>query len=129
LRDAYRFAPDETGLAGRWETLPELPRPTAAAPTPSPALPSGEIVILGGVDGSKLQVPPEKHIGFDRTLLVYDVEDKKWAEIPNALPAGSPRVTAPVAPWRGGWVVVSGEKSPGRRSPDVQGFRGASVKD
>ncbi len=110
LRDAYRYRPGEG-----WRTLAKLPCPLAAAPSPAPAG-DDTLWLLGGDDGAQLGARPSEHRGFLRGTIAWDAARQSWsrgARLPLAV------VTAPVARWRDGWVVVSGEVAPGRRSPRV----------
>ena len=116
LNDTYRYR-----LGDGWERLPDLPRPVTAAPSPAPTDDSG-IYVLGGDDGSQLGVEPNNHRGFNTTILRFDFEANQWREH-GTVPA--PRVTVPCVPWhdthvgKKAWVIPSGEKQPGIRSPMV----------
>jgi hypothetical protein len=112
-RDVYRYDP------GRgWKSGTTLPHPVAAAPTPAPTDASG-FRVLGGDDGSQVGVAPDKHKGFGKTVLRYDLAAKKWVDT-GAIP--SPRVTTACVRWNDRWVVPSGEVYPGIRSPEVWAF-------
>jgi N-acetylneuraminic acid mutarotase len=110
LNDAYRYTPGKG-----WERAADLPRPVAAAPSPTPSDAAG-FSVLGGDDGSQVGVCPDRHRGFSKTVLRYDRKAAKWAEA-GELPA--PRVTVPVVRWDRAWVVPGGEVRPGVRSPEV----------
>lgn len=124
LRDVYRYDP-----SGGWRRLADLPTPIAAAPSPAPSYEEA-FYVLGGDDGSQVNVPPADHKGFSRTVRRYDAPSDRWSEA-GAVPY--PRVTAPcvkigertLATSRGsfrrsiGYVVPSGEVTPGVRSPIV----------
>jgi N-acetylneuraminic acid mutarotase len=113
LNDALRYDP------GRgWRHVADLPHALAAAPSPAPADPSG-FFILGGDDGSQTAVAPDRHPGFDRTILRYDVATDRWV---NAGELRAARVTTPCVRWNGSWVVPGGEARPGVRSPEVWRF-------
>jgi N-acetylneuraminic acid mutarotase len=114
LTDIYRLEP------GRgWTRVADLPRPAVGAPSPAPADEHG-FFVLGGDDGSNVGfAPPDRHPGFARGVLRFDVKAGAWSE------AGewpTPRVTAPAVEWAGRWVVPSGEVRPGVRSPEVWSF-------
>jgi N-acetylneuraminate epimerase len=114
LRDAWRWEP------GRgWERLPDLPRPVVAAPSPAP-VENGSPLLIGGDDGSRLGVAPERHPGFDGRVLRFDRRRAAWVEA-GAAPA--PRVTVPCVRWGDWWVLPSGEARPGVRSPQVWALR------
>jgi N-acetylneuraminic acid mutarotase len=110
LRDAYRYGP-----AGGWKRIADLPHSVVAAPTPAPANAAG-IFVLGGDDGSQVGVAPDKHRGFSKKILHYNLKTRQWVEASN-LPA--PRVTVPCVRWNRAWVVPGGETGPGVRSPEV----------
>jgi hypothetical protein len=111
LRDGYRFVP-----ATGWTKIAELPWPLAASPSPAPTLPSGELLLLGGDDGSQTAIPPQEHTGFRREVLSYDTKTDHWSQqgsLPKAL------VTTPAVIWDGRIIVPGGEARPGVRSTTV----------
>lgn len=110
LKDAYRYD-SEKG----WKRIADLPRPVVAAPSPAPTDATG-FYVLGGDDGSQVEVGPDKHQGFSKKVLRYDSKTQKWAE---AGELSAPRVTVPFVLWNASWVVPSGEVRPGVRSPEV----------
>ena len=121
LTDAYKFKPGsaEAGHSGQWIRLADMPKGAGAAPGPAILLSSGHFIIAGGVDAQIAHhVNPATHPGFDQQVISYHAESDKWTTI-DLLPAGMPRVTAPSANWNGQWVIISGEKKPGVRSPEV----------
>lgn len=111
LKDAWRFRANQG-----WERLPDLPRVAVAAPSPAPIIDS-KIVVLGGDDGALVNFQPkEKHPGFPRSVLLYDLQSGFWTqegELPFSL------VTTPAVPWHGQVVIPCGEARPGVRSPQV----------
>jgi N-acetylneuraminate epimerase len=114
LKDAYRYDSDRG-----WKRIADMPHPAVGAPSPAPADGSG-FFVLGGDDGSKVGfTPPERHPGFARTILRFDVKTEMWSEA-GGLPA--PRVTAPPVRWDDAWVIPGGEVRPGVRSPEVWSF-------
>ncbi len=116
LKDAYRYDPGKG-----WNRVADLPHPVAAAPSPAPTDVSG-FFVLGGDDGTQVLVAPDKHPGFSRTVLRYDLKTDKWLD---AGEVAAPRVTVPCVAWRKAWVITSGEVRPGVRSPDVTTFNPA----
>lgn len=110
LVDGYRYDPGKG-----WTRIADLPFPVAAAPSPAPVDATG-FSLLGGDDGSQVGVAPDRHRGFSSRVLRYDASDSRW-EVVGEVPA--PRVTVPCVPWNGRWIVPSGERRPGVRSPDV----------
>jgi N-acetylneuraminic acid mutarotase len=119
LRDAWRFA------RGAWARLADMPRPSAAAASPAP-VDGRSVFVVGGDDGSQVGGPPADHRGFTREILRYDVAADSWTSAGTlAVPAP---VTLPTAPWRDGFVFVSGEVRPGVRTPRVFTFRPGAVR-
>lgn len=111
LEDAYQYTPGQG-----WKTLPTLPRPAIAAPTPAPVTQDGRILILGGDDGSQVSVPPSEHKGFPRDVLAYDPATNSWfkhGDMPFSL------VTTPTVLWLDQVVIPGGEQRPGIRSTEV----------
>jgi N-acetylneuraminate epimerase len=113
LKDGYRY-----DLGQGWTRLRELSRPVAAAPSPAPADAAG-FSILGGDDGSQVGVAPQKHRGFARNAIRFDLKTGKWLEAGD-IPSST--VTVPCVLWNKSWVVPGGEVRPGVRSPEVWTF-------
>jgi len=115
LRDAYRFTPP----AG-WKRLADLPRAAVAAPSPAPLVTSfgpTQFLIVSGDDGLNVTFEPvERHPGFPRTDLLYDVEAGTWSE--KEIMKIS-RATVPCVAWEKMFVVPNGEVRPRVRTPDV----------
>lgn len=111
LKDAWAYDP-----ASGWKKLPDMPRVAVAAPNPAPVI-DGKIYILGGDDGANVNFEPkEKHPGFPRSILVYDVKTQTWSqagEVPFSL------VTTNAVRWNEQIVIPGGEARPGVRSPQV----------
>lgn len=110
LSDAYRWSSDRG-----WRRAADLPTTLAAGPTPCPSDAEG-IYVVGGDDGSQVGKSPLEHSGFSKELLRLDLTSGSWQSV-GAIPA--PRVTVPCVRWLDGWVIPSGEKRPGIRSPEV----------
>lgn len=110
LADAYRYDP----AAHRWTRVADLPTPLAASPTPAPTI--GEhLYLLGGDDGTAVGfAPPQRHPGFNRRILCYDVRSNAWRDA-GAVPVA--QVTTPAFQWNRSWIVCSGEVRPGTRTP------------
>lgn len=100
----------------QWLTVATLPRPAVATPQPLPITSSGELVILGGDDGSQLQTPPMQHPGFPKSGLLWKAS--KPREFPSPHTPFS-LVTTTLVPWQNGIVICGGELKPGIRSTDV----------
>lgn len=104
LQDAYRYRPGEG-----WRRIADLPRVAVAAPSPAPRV-AGQLLVLGGDDGSQAASAPTAHRGFPRTVLAYDPRRDAWSvagEVPFSL------VTTPAVTW-GERIVVPGSKEIGR---------------
>lgn len=110
LNDVYRWS----GNRG-WSRAADLPKTLAAGPTPCPSDAAG-IYVVGGDDGSQVGKAPSDHQGFSKELLRLDFKSGSWNRV-GVIPA--PRVTVPCVQWSNGWVIASGEKRPGIRSPEV----------
>lgn len=115
LRDVWRYRPSRG-----WDRLPDLPEPCVAAASPAPVH-RDALYVVGGDDGSRFGQPADRgHPGFSNTLHRLDLRTLQWTDI-GRLPA--PRVTLPCVPWKGGWILPSGEVRPGVRSPEVWRLR------
>ena len=119
LEDAWRYA------RGAWTRLADMPRPSAAAPSPAPVR-DGSAFVVGGDDGSQAGRRPAEHHGFTREILRYDLATDAWHSA-GTLDVPTP-VTLPTAPWRDGFVFASGEVRPGVRTPAVFVVRPAAVR-
>lgn len=123
LTDAYRFTPGKG-----WRRIADLPRATAAAPTPAPALGQSHVLILGGDNGAfydRTLERNERHPGFGSDILAYHTITNTWTRMGDVLKvsADDPTATAeaavrpPVATvalwWRGRVVLPGGEVRPG----------------
>jgi N-acetylneuraminic acid mutarotase len=112
LRDAYRYEPKRG-----WKRIADLPRAAVAAPTPAPAYGESTFFILGGDDGTLVDFkPPEKHPGFPKTILEYDIVSGRWRNV-GEMPVG--HVTTSIVGWQDRWIMPTGEVRPGKRSPSV----------
>jgi N-acetylneuraminic acid mutarotase len=112
LTDAYRFRPG----AG-WRRIADVPRAVVAAPSPAPPLGTTRFLVIGGDDGANVGFqPPERHPGFSTDVLAHDTRSNGWTTWGDT-PA--PRVTVPTVEWGERWLVISGERRPGVRSPEV----------
>jgi solute:Na+ symporter, SSS family len=111
LQDAYKFQP------GRgWSKIAALPHPVVAAPSPAPAMGQSHLLLLGGDDGSQVNVAPADHKGFPRDILAYHSITDTWAKV-GRLPTGL--VTTPAIVWNKRIVIPGGEQRPGVRSTEV----------
>lgn len=110
LTDAFRYDPHNG-----WKRIADLPHSVVAAPSPAP-YDNKDIYLLGGDDGVQVAIPPDKHRGFGKTSLRYDVTTDTWSE---AGTIAAPRATVPTAFWNQPWVLPGGEVRPGIRSSEV----------
>ncbi len=114
LQDAWHYEPRHG-----WQRLADLPKPCVAGPTPAPEV-DESFLLIGGDDGSHVGFQPlEKHPGFAREMLAYDVNTGHW-RTNGTVPA--PRATLPTVFWQNRFVIPSGEIRPGVRSPEVWTF-------
>ena len=111
LKDACRYTPGKG-----WEKLPDMPHVAVAAASPAPSFQDALLVVCGD-DGSKLGFKPEtQHPGFPHRVQCFDVAAGEWRILSEA---PFSRATTPSVPWRGGFVIPSGEARPGYRTPEV----------
>lgn len=119
LSDVWRYEPAATG-EGKWTRLADLPRANAAAPSPAPFV-NGKLLLMGGgVEDSLLKIPMQEQTGFPMTITAVDAstgESKVIGEVKSSV------VVGPVAPWKDGFIVVSGEIRSGVRTPEVWFYR------
>lgn len=116
LRDAYVYEPGSP-----WRKLADMPHGVAGAPSPMPVSATGELLVISGDDGTRAHLNGPNHPGFLREVLVYDPSRDAWSQAAQDAPIS--RATAPTAWWRGSWIVASGEKKPGYRSPEIWSVR------
>ncbi len=124
LIDAYRYLPDANDIAaGKWHSLPEMPRGVAAAPSPAFTAGMSHIIIPGGLDEATLQhTDPSTHPGFSEEVMAFNTHSQSWVAM-GEMPKGRSRVTAPTVSFKNQWMVLSGERGPGVRSPSVYTYR------
>ena len=115
LHDAYAYSP-----AKGWRKLADMPHAIAAAPSPMPVAPTGELLVISGDDGQRGHLIGPNHPGFPQDVLAYDARRDTWRK---AGEAPISRATAPTAFWNGSWIVASGEKKPGYRTNEVWALR------
>jgi N-acetylneuraminic acid mutarotase len=99
-----------------WERGPDLPR-CAVAAVSSAWQRKGELLVVGGDDGSQVGKDPEKHQGFCKTIMRLDETSQTWIE-EDALDAVLP-VTAPSVKHGETYLLISGEIRPGVRTPNI----------
>ncbi len=111
LRDAYAYH----AVQG-WTKLADLPRAATAAPSPAPLTADGKLLVISGDDGLRAHLTGPDHPGFPSDVWAYDPKTKAWSAAGDA-PIS--RATVPTVAWRGGWIIASGERKPGYRSPET----------
>jgi SSS family transporter len=121
LADAHRFHP-----ATGWTSIPSLPHPMAAAPSPAFAAGQSHLLIFGGDDGkhsSRVMNLKGTHPGFSREVLAYHAITGAWAvveTIPSKINDSTMGpVTTPLVVWDGNVILGGGEVKPGVRTTKV----------
>lgn len=119
LREVWRYTPGHSPTSGQWARLADMPAETAAAPSPAIRSKSGELAILSGAIAADHAKAPMQHPGWSRDVLLHDPRQDRWRISRDAFEPGKAVVTAPTVNWRGIDTVISGEISPGRRTPEI----------
>jgi len=117
LTETWVYQPSADSV-GSWQRLNDMPHPVAAAPSPAFTASQTHLILLGGVDGSLLDVDPAQHPGFPSRILAYNPITDRWSQ-PGTFPSADSRVTAPFVSDGNRGIIVSGESRPGIRSPRV----------
>ena len=127
LTEAWRY----DLAADAWTRLADLPRPTAAAPSPAINVGFEMLAIVGGDDGSLMTRVTElqdDHPGFDPSILVYHPTTDRWS-VRETYPVDrdarkAPPVTATTiaisgteTAFDGTTIIASGEIRPRTRTP------------
>jgi SSS family transporter len=124
LTDAWSFRPDEG-----WRRLADLPRAAVAAPSPAIPVGTSHLLVVAGDDGSKVGFQPRSaHPGFGTRSLRYHTVTDTWCEADD-LGAAKPVAVAPVARWKGAFVIPGGELRPGVRTAQVVALRPSPERD
>ena len=124
LTDAWSFRPDEG-----WRRLADLPRAAVAAPSPAIPVGTSHLLVVAGDDGSKVGFQPRSaHPGFGTRSLRYHTVTDTWCEADD-LGAAKPVAVAPVARWKGAFVIPGGELRPGVRTTQVVALRPSPERD
>lgn len=122
LKDAWRYTPDTDFKNGRWQRLDDMPVERAAAPGPAWFL-QNQILILGGADSTRHKLPQQDHPGWSRNFIFYDLKSGKWDTSKVGISSVLPVVTAPALNVGDGYILFSGEISPGKRTPEILQLR------
>jgi N-acetylneuraminic acid mutarotase len=121
LQDFWRYDPQPSFVEGRWSRLPDIPVERAAAPSPA-FYAKNRIYLLGGAESELHQLPQKDHPGWSRRTLYFDLMKEKWELSENLSDQLRPRVTAAAIDNGESYLIISGEISPGRRSPEIVKF-------
>lgn len=119
LREVWKYTPGKSPISGQWKRLADMPREAAAAPSPAIRTKSGELAILSGALAADHAKSPVHHPGWSRDVLLHDPVHDRWRIASDAIEPGQAVVTAPTVSWKDLDIVVSGEISPGRRTPAI----------
>ncbi|HYG38713.1 MAG TPA: sodium/solute symporter [Cytophagales bacterium] len=129
LKDAYKYTPGKG-----WIRLADLPRSTAAAPTPAFATGQSHLLIFGGDTGKYFDqnlTLKENHPGFSDEILGYNSITNTWTPFgkvftdkvgdPVKNPAASTwaPVTTPSVVWKENYIIPGGEIRPAVRTSKV----------
>lgn len=112
LADTYAYTP-----AAGWRRLADLPHVVAASPSPLPVTAQGELLVISGDDGTRAHLTGPNHPGFKQEVFAFSPVQNRWRLLDE--PAPISRATAPTARWGNAWIIASGERRPGYRSPEV----------
>lgn len=111
LTDAWSYNPERG-----WKQLADIPRSAVAAPPQAISAGQTHLLVVGGDDGSQWGVTAPNHKGFKRTIFGYHTITDTWVAMGDA---PFSLVTTSMTAWDGGFVITSGEREPGIRSPEV----------
>ncbi len=137
--DVYAFDPKSS----QWKHLGSVPnkegQPSPFSAGLAVASGAGHILLIGGDDGvlfhqlesyaleakgeDSLSIIRKRdslllnHPGFGRHLRAFHTVTQQWSTLPD-LPFDTP-VTGLMFPYKGNWILVSGEIKPGVRTPDI----------
>jgi N-acetylneuraminic acid mutarotase len=115
LADAHRYSP-----ATGWEKLPDLPCAAQAAASPAPVADNGDIFLLGGADAAWAGGAPGEFRQVPRRVQIFSPRTNTW-RAGGAMPVARACVATTV--WGGAWILPTGERSAGCRSPEVWSAR------
>ncbi len=124
LNDAYFYDPRKDDLINRWKQIATMPRPAFQAP--ATAIGQSHIMIFGGSDGhdigriSLLMVESR----FADDIFAYHTITDTWVEYGH-LPQSV--VNTGIVPFADGYVLASGETSPGIRTSKIYLARTKSI--
>ncbi len=111
LTEAWSYTPSEG-----WKQLESMPYAIAAAPTPAPVSPGGNIYLLGGDEGSGKLYTPQTNPGFKNQSLCYNSQNDTWHDGGQI---DAPRAVLPTCERDGLYYLFNGEIKPGLRSNEV----------
>ncbi len=122
LSEVWNYQPGEVFENGKWRRIHDMPIDLAASPGPAWNFSPSQIAIVGGVSSERHRLAQKGHQGWAHDIYLYDMILDKWDVLKNTIPGGNSRVTAPALVWGSDYVVISGEVSPGKRTPQVIRF-------
>lgn len=111
LQDAYRYTP-----GSGWRRIADAPAVSVAAPSPMSAIGPSTLLLIGGDDGAQLEVAPDAHQGFPKSVYAYHTITDTWRKV-SEIPRGL--VTTTALKWNDRIVVAGGERMPGTHSHEV----------
>ena len=118
LTDAWRMEIGNNPMQSTWQRLPDIPAERAAAPSPAWFF-NHQIAIPGGADSARHRLPQKDHPGWSGDMLVLNTLKEKWEIRKNQFQQSQAKVTAPGIMFQGKYLIISGEKSPGMRTPEI----------
>ena len=124
LSDAYFYDPREDDLSKRWKQKADMPR--AAFGAPAAAVGQSHIMIFSGSDGQDIDRIDESGDPYqiENNILSYHTITDTWVTVGH-IPQGA--VKTSIVPHEDGYVLVSGEISPGLESARVLLLRTRSI--
>ena len=125
LTDAYRYTVTGAAGNGHWHRIASPPRGAAGAASPAPTLGEDGFLLVGGWDAEAVRLGNRgpallsEHPGVNRSCFVYDITTDVWSAVAPFPDPEMGRVTIPTTLWGERWILASGERRPGVRSPRV----------
>jgi dienelactone hydrolase len=128
LRDAYRYTVTGAAGDGHWHRIASPPRGAAGAASPAPSIDGAGFLLIGGWDAEAVRLGNRgtallaEHPGVNRSCFAYDITTDTWSAVAPFPDVEMGRVTIPTTLWGRRWILASGERRPGVRSPRVFGI-------
>ena len=116
LNDAYVYDPLEDDYSKRWKQIAKMPRSSFQAP--AAAVGQSHVMIFGGSDGHNIDRKSLLTIEsrFADDILAYHTITDTWVKF-GQMPHGV--VNTGIVPFADGYVLASGETSPGIRTSKI----------